>query len=96
MRLESNHLFIPASLESSRLPCKLLRTFGGKTVLQHTYERACAASVGFAHWPVIVTDSPEIQRLAPKMDDEGGATVLYMEGDFSNGSERIAAACSPL
>ena len=51
-------IVIPARLHSTRLPRKLLLRAGGKTVIQHTYEAACRATL--AQGVVVATDAEEI------------------------------------
>lgn len=79
-------ILIPARLESSRLPRKLLLDLGGRTVLENTYRKAKEA-IGFVDvW--IVTDSDEIEAKARSF----GAKVLRSSSKPQNGSERIAEA----
>lgn len=74
---------IPARLESTRLPAKLLRQCAGKTVIEWTWRAACKAEL-----PVLIaTDSSEIERAA----HEFGARVIRT-GSANNGTERCAAA----
>src|SRR4051812_12188424 len=51
---------IPARYASTRLPRKMLLRQTGKTVLQHTYEAACAARKPSG--VIIATDHAEIAR----------------------------------
>ncbi|MCA9143208.1 MAG: 3-deoxy-manno-octulosonate cytidylyltransferase, partial [Planctomycetales bacterium] len=41
----NSYIIIPARLESTRLPRKLLLCETGKTLIQHTYEAACRAKL---------------------------------------------------
>lgn len=75
---------IPARLASTRLPEKLLRRAGGKSVLQHTYEAAKAAQS--ADEVVIAVDDP---RLAEEVDSFGGRWIMTSV-DCASGTDRIA------
>lgn len=74
---------IPARLDSSRLPGKLLRKIGERSLLEWTHRAALKAG-----YPVLVaTDSPVI---ADEADRIGARYVLT--GAAHNGTERCAAA----
>lgn len=53
-------IIIPARYGSTRLPAKLLIKIAGKSILQHTYERALACNFDSV---VIATDHPEIAEV---------------------------------
>lgn len=76
---------IPARLESTRLPGKLLLELGGWPVLRHVWERArrseCAQEV------VIATDAEEIRAAAQSW----GAEVRMTSKDCPNGTARVAS-----
>lgn len=77
---------IPARLNSSRFPGKLLKDLNGKTVIRCTYE--ATLSTGLFEAVYVVTDSHEIYD---EIDKHGGKAI------FSNtrhecGSDRIAEA----
>ncbi len=74
---------IPARLQSTRLPRKLLLAETGQPLLQHTYEAASAASS--LDEVVIATDSEEIRDTAVAF----GARC-EMTGDHPSGTDRIA------
>jgi 3-deoxy-manno-octulosonate cytidylyltransferase (CMP-KDO synthetase) len=74
---------IPARLQSSRLPQKLLLAETGKPLLQYTWEQACRAK-SLAE-VIIATDSPEI---AAAVKDFGGR--VEMTGEHPSGTDRIA------
>jgi 3-deoxy-manno-octulosonate cytidylyltransferase (CMP-KDO synthetase) len=74
---------IPARLASTRLPRKLLLAETGKTILQHTWERARLARR--LSRLVIAADSDEI---AAAVRDFGGDCELT--GDHPSGTDRIA------
>lgn len=81
---------IPARLESSRLPGKLLLTETGKPLIQHAWESAGRASImaesdSSKRNLLIATDSLQIAAAAK----EFGARV-EMTGDHPSGTDRIA------
>lgn len=76
---------IPARLESSRLPRKLLLNETGKPLIQHTWESA--KSCESLDELYIATDSQEI---ADAVEAFGGKVL--MTGDHPSGTDRIAAA----
>ena len=75
---------IPARLESTRLPRKLLLSETGRTLLEHTHARACSASSLDA--VVVATDSLEIAAAVKRF---GGSVV--MTGACDSGTDRVAA-----
>ncbi|MCA8988401.1 MAG: 3-deoxy-manno-octulosonate cytidylyltransferase [Planctomycetaceae bacterium] len=76
---------IPARLESSRLPRKLVLTETGKPLIQHTWEAARQAQSLSELY--IATDSEEIAETCRRF----GAQVC-MTGPCANGTERLAKA----
>ncbi|HEV7999807.1 MAG TPA: 3-deoxy-manno-octulosonate cytidylyltransferase [Planctomycetaceae bacterium] len=74
---------IPARLQSSRLPRKLLLAETGQTLLQYTWEQACRAKS--LSEVIIATDSPEIATTVKKF---GGR--VEMTGEHPSGTDRIA------
>jgi 3-deoxy-manno-octulosonate cytidylyltransferase (CMP-KDO synthetase) len=74
---------IPARLQSSRLPRKLLLAETGKPLLQYTWEQACRAKS--LSDVIVATDSPEIAVAVKKF---GGR--VEMTGDHPSGTDRIA------
>jgi 3-deoxy-manno-octulosonate cytidylyltransferase (CMP-KDO synthetase) len=82
-------VIIPARLESTRLPRKLLQTIDSRTVLEWTWRRAHVA-VG-RECVRIATDSDEIAAAA---DAFGGQVIRT--GPHRCGSERVAAAARAL
>jgi 3-deoxy-manno-octulosonate cytidylyltransferase (CMP-KDO synthetase) len=79
-------IVIPARLESTRLPRKLLLDLGGKSVLQRTFEQARKASL--AQSVVIATDAEEIAAAARGF----GARAIMTRRDHHSGTERIEEA----
>jgi 3-deoxy-manno-octulosonate cytidylyltransferase (CMP-KDO synthetase) len=75
---------IPARLESSRLPRKVLVDIGGRTMISRTYEVAVEARCG----PVLVaTDS---EQVAEEVRGFGGEVVMTGT-EIESGTERIAS-----
>ena len=74
---------IPARLQSSRLPRKLLLAETGKPLLQYTWEQACRAK-SLAE-VIVATDSEEIARAVERF---GGR--VEMTGEHPSGTDRIA------
>ncbi|HSX13504.1 MAG TPA: 3-deoxy-manno-octulosonate cytidylyltransferase [Chlamydiales bacterium] len=74
---------IPARLNSSRFPGKLLEKAAGKTVLQHTFEKALACD----HVDVVFV-ATDNEQIADHVDAIGGI-VIWTSPDCQNGTERI-------
>ena len=80
---------VPARLQSSRLPNKVLADIGGKPMIQRVLERCRQARSVEA--VVLCTDSAELKTQA-----EGwGFPVLMTAESCSSGSERIASVPTP-
>jgi 3-deoxy-manno-octulosonate cytidylyltransferase (CMP-KDO synthetase) len=81
---------VPARLQSSRLPNKVLADIGGKPMIQRVLERCRQAHSVEA--VVLCTDSAQLQARA-----EGWGFPVLMTAEFcSSGSERIASVAHPL
>ena len=74
---------IPARLQSTRLPRKLLLNVTGKPLLQYVWETACECPD--LHDVVVATDSEEIAEAVHRF---GGRAE--MTGDHNSGTDRIA------
>lgn len=74
---------IPARLESSRLPRKLLLAETGKPLIQHTWE--AVLSTASVDEVIVATDSPEIATVVRNF---GGRAE--MTGEHHSGTDRIA------
>lgn len=74
---------IPARLQSTRLPRKLLLNVTGKPLIQYVWETACECPE--FHDVVIATDSEEIARVVHSF---GGRAE--MTGEHNSGTDRIA------
>ena len=81
---------VPARLQSSRLPNKVLADIGGQPMIQRVLNR-CAEADGPAA-VVLCTDSPRLQQLAQGW----GFPVLMTAESCSSGSERIASVADEL
>ena len=74
---------IPARLESTRLPQKLLLAETGRPLLQHTWESAQKSKT--LSKLIVATDSPEIAEAVKQFGGES-----YLTGDHPSGTDRIA------
>ena len=81
---------VPARLESSRLPGKVLADIGGKPMLQRVLEGCGAAQAPAA--VVLCTDSQELAEQARQW----GFEALLTSPDCESGSERIASVADLL
>lgn len=77
---------IPARLEASRFPGKLMKSLGDKTVILHTYEAAVSTQLFDAVY--VVTDSDVIEEEIAKH----GGSVIRSKQSHQSGSDRIAEA----
>ena len=90
MAIQQAVVAVPARLQSSRLPNKVLADIGGKPMIQRVLERCREATAVQA--VVLCTDSTELQEMA-----EGwGFPVLMTAASCSSGSERIASVAQEL
>lgn len=83
------HVIIPARLDSTHLPEKVLLDIGGKSMIQHAYERAKES--GASH-VVIATDSDKIAQVA----EDFGAHVCMTASTHQSGTERLSEAVANL
>jgi 3-deoxy-manno-octulosonate cytidylyltransferase (CMP-KDO synthetase) len=79
-------IVIPARYGSTRFPGKPLALIAGKTLIQRVYERARQIRNADAIW--VATDD---DRILHHVETFGGR-VLMTRGEFSTGTDRIAAA----
>lgn len=82
-------VIIPARLNSSRLPGKVLMDIKGKSMLQHVYENAVQSG---AQSIVVATEDDSIAKVAADF----GATVCMTSDTPISGTERIAEAVATL
>ncbi len=85
-----SYVVIPARYASTRLPRKMLLRETGKTLLQHTYEAACAARKPAG--VVIATDHAEI---AAEVERFRGDFVMTSP-DCASGTDRVAEVARKL
>lgn len=85
-----SYIIIPARLASTRLPRKLLLNETGKTVLQHTYERATLAKK--PRGLRIAADDAEIVAAAKAF----GGEVVMTRVDHQSGTDRVAEVAAGL
>lgn len=83
------HVIIPARLNSTRLPGKVLLDIAGKPMVQHVYERAVESG---AMRVVIATDDEKIASVAEKF----GAEVCMTQSSHQSGTERLSEAVATL
>ena len=86
----SSYIVIPARLESTRLPRKLLLQETGKTVLQHTYESASRARKPGSIW--VAADHLEIVADVKRF----GGRVELTDPNAASGTDRVAELASRL
>ena len=90
MAIRKSLVAVPARLQSSRLPNKVLADIGGKPMIQRVLERCRQAADVEA--VVLCTDSPQLQELARGW----GVPVLMTSDQCRSGSERIASVAEDL
>ncbi|QDT08963.1 3-deoxy-manno-octulosonate cytidylyltransferase [Planctomycetes bacterium K23_9] len=83
-------IVIPARLASTRLPEKLLRRAGSKSVLQHTFDAASASDV--ASGVIVAVDD---QRIADEVESFGGRWIMT-NPDCPSGTDRIAEVAAAM
>jgi 3-deoxy-manno-octulosonate cytidylyltransferase (CMP-KDO synthetase) len=83
--MASTIIIIPARLQATRLPGKPLADIAGKPMIQHVWERACAAERGRV---VVATDADEIAAAIRK----AGGEAVMTRPDHISGSDRIYEA----
>ena len=83
-------IVIPARLASTRLPEKLLRKAGGKTILHHTFAAASRSAVADA--VVVAVDDPKI---ADEVDSFGGQWIMT-DPTCASGTDRIAEVAASM
>jgi 3-deoxy-manno-octulosonate cytidylyltransferase (CMP-KDO synthetase) len=87
---ERSYVVIPARYASTRLPRKMLLRETGKTLLQHTYEAACAARRPTG--VLVATDHAEI---AAEVERFHGDFVMTSP-DAASGTDRVAEVARKL
>lgn len=79
---------IPARIDASRFPRKMLAQIAGKSVIRRTYESALAT--GLFEEVIVVTDSDEIDAEIRA----AGGNVFRSTRPFESGTDRIAEAAA--
>ncbi|MFX0098180.1 MAG: 3-deoxy-manno-octulosonate cytidylyltransferase [Candidatus Hodarchaeota archaeon] len=82
---------IPARLESTRLPRKVLLPIGEKTLIQHVHDNACDAKL--VDEVYIATDSEEVKTA---VESFGGKVIMTPSEGIFSGSDRVAHAARTL
>ena len=82
-------VIIPARYAATRLPGKMLLSIGEKTIIEHSYARACASGAARV---IVATDDTRIEAVMRAC----GAEVCLTPTSCRSGSERLAAACAQL
>ena len=82
--VSTSFIIIPARLESTRLPRKLLLRETGRTVLQHTFEAATRARKPSGVW--VAADAPEIVTEVQRF----GGQVELTDPHAASGTDRVA------
>ena len=77
---------IPARYDSTRFPGKVLAKETGKFLIQHTYERACAAKL--VERVIIAADDRKVLAAAESF----GAECVLTSPEHQSGTDRIAEA----
>ncbi|MFH1505003.1 MAG: 3-deoxy-manno-octulosonate cytidylyltransferase [Candidatus Omnitrophota bacterium] len=77
---------VPARYASTRFSHKLLRSLGGKTLLQWTWEAASLAHT--LDKLIIACDHPDVKKAA----EEFGAQTVLTSSEHKSGTDRIAEA----
>ncbi|MEM7476688.1 MAG: 3-deoxy-manno-octulosonate cytidylyltransferase [Planctomycetota bacterium] len=85
-----SHIVIPARLASSRLQQKLLLRETGKSVLHHTHEAACSATL-----PLGITVAVDSEELAEEVACFGGKCIRT-DPQLPSGTDRVVVAAKQL
>jgi 3-deoxy-manno-octulosonate cytidylyltransferase (CMP-KDO synthetase) len=81
---------IPARYGSTRFPAKVLAKDTGKFLIQHTWERACAAKL--PEKVIIATDDKKVVAAAESF----GAECIMTSRNCASGTDRIAEAVADI
>ncbi len=88
--LPRSFVVIPARYASTRLPRKMLLRETGKSLLQHTYEAACAARKPAG--VIVATDHPEIAREVERFHGD----FIMTSPECASGTDRVAEVARKL
>jgi 3-deoxy-manno-octulosonate cytidylyltransferase (CMP-KDO synthetase) len=83
------HVVIPARYASTRLPGKPLLEIGGRPMIQHVIERACASR---ADRVLVATDDARIAAAVRDPRGSGSAIAVMTDPALASGTDRVAAA----
>ena len=86
--MDKVHAIIPARLDSTRLPRKILADIHGKPMIQRVYEQVLKSGVDSIY---IATDSEEIKKV---VDGFGAKTIIT--GHHNSGTDRIVESIQSL
>jgi len=81
---------IPARFDSKRLPGKVLLPLGGKTIIQHVWEKVTSASL--VERAIVATDDERIFKEVKKF----GGHVIMTSPDHLSGTDRVAEVAGGL
>jgi 3-deoxy-manno-octulosonate cytidylyltransferase (CMP-KDO synthetase) len=82
------HVVIPARHASTRLPGKPLLEIGGKPMVQHVVERACASGAGEV---LVATDDVRIAQAVSDPRDGNDRIAVMTDPALASGTDRVAA-----
>ncbi len=85
----SFEIIIPARLESTRLPGKVLLDVAGKTLIERVYDCAIASNASAVY---VATDN---QKIAATVSSFGGRAIMTSSA-HANGTDRLAEAVEKL
>lgn len=80
---------IPARMNSSRLPNKVIREINGKTLLEHVVDNARRANIENV---AVACDSLEVMEIAKRI----GVNSIYTDPNLPTGTDRVSAAAAQL
>lgn len=89
MNQEEVAIIIPARIGSTRLPRKLLKKIGKKTIIEHVVSRVANANIGTVY---VATDSEEIADIV----DQTGNVAIMTDENCRTGSDRVYQALTKI
>ncbi len=90
MIFETAIAVIPARLQSTRLPGKILIEIDGKPLIQHVYERVKQART--IHQIIVAADDSKVAEIVEKF----GGTAVMTRVDHQSGTDRLAEVADRL
>jgi 3-deoxy-manno-octulosonate cytidylyltransferase (CMP-KDO synthetase) len=85
------HVVIPARYASTRLPGKPLLDIGGRPMIQHVVERACASG---ADEVLVATDDARIVAAVTDPRRAGASIAVMTDPDLPSGTDRVAVVAA--